>query len=145
MQLPEKFLPLNIQIEITSCLPDHCPKGTSFRKWKKKMKATQLYLIDSLWPQGLQGTCQVPLPPGFPGKTIGVGCHPLLQRIFLTQGSNPGLLHCKQIVYHLSHQGSHQLQKHIFIANGPTYLASSEEMLIPVGRCPEASPPRLAH
>ena len=28
--------------------------------------------------------------------------------IFPTQGSNPGLLHCKQILYHLSHQGSHR-------------------------------------
>ena len=35
-----------------------------------------------------------------------VGCHSFLQGIFLTQGSNPGLLHCKQILYHLSHQGS---------------------------------------
>ena len=32
--------------------------------------------------------------------------HALLQGIFLTQGSNPGLLHCSQILYHLSHQGS---------------------------------------
>ena len=30
----------------------------------------------------------------------------LLQGIFLTQGSNPGLLHCRQIPYHLRHQGS---------------------------------------
>ena len=30
----------------------------------------------------------------------------LLQRIFPTQGSSPGLLHCKQILYHLSHQGN---------------------------------------
>ena len=37
----------------------------------------------------------------------GVGCHSLLQEIFPTQGSNPGLLHCRQILYHLSHQGSH--------------------------------------
>ena len=42
----------------------------------------------------------------FPGKSTGVGCHFLLQGIFLTQGSNPGLLHCRQILYHLSHQGS---------------------------------------
>ena len=35
-----------------------------------------------------------------------VGCHFLLQEIFLTQGLNPGLLHCGQILYHLSHQGS---------------------------------------
>ena len=37
------------------------------------------------------------------GKNTGVGCHFLLQGIFLTQGSNPGLLHCRQILYHLSH------------------------------------------
>ena len=34
----------------------------------------------------------------------GVGCHSLLQGIFLTQGSNPGLPHCKQTLYHLSYQ-----------------------------------------
>ena len=44
----------------------------------------------------------------FPGKNTGVGCHFLLQGIFLTQGLNPGLLHCRQILYHLSHQGSPQ-------------------------------------
>ena len=32
--------------------------------------------------------------------------HSLLQEIFQTQGSNPGLLHCLQILYHLSHQES---------------------------------------
>ena len=42
----------------------------------------------------------------FPGKNTGVGCHALLQRIFPTQGSNPGLPHCRWILYHLSHQGS---------------------------------------
>ena len=36
--------------------------------------------------------------------STGVGCHFLLQGIFPTQGSNPGLLHCTQILYHLSHQ-----------------------------------------
>ena len=35
-----------------------------------------------------------------------MGCHALLQGIFPTQGSNPGLLTCRQILYHLSHQGS---------------------------------------
>ena len=43
---------------------------------------------------------------GFSGKDTGVGCHFLLQGIFLTQESNPGLLHCRQILYRLSHQGS---------------------------------------
>ena len=44
----------------------------------------------------------------FLGKSTGVGCHFLLQGIFLTQGSNPGLPHCRQTLYHLSHQGFHQ-------------------------------------
>ena len=41
-----------------------------------------------------------------PGKNTGVGCHALLLGIFPTQGSNPGLLHCRWILYHISHQGS---------------------------------------
>ena len=51
-------------------------------------------------------------PPGSfvhgdsPGKNIGVGCHALLQGISPTQGLNTGLLHHRQILYHLSHQGS---------------------------------------
>ena len=51
-------------------------------------------------------------PPGStvhgnsPGKNTGVGCHALLQRIMLTQGSNPCLPHCRWILYHLSHQES---------------------------------------
>ena len=41
-----------------------------------------------------------------PGSNTGVGCYALLQGIFSSQGLNPVLLHCKQIRYHLSHQGS---------------------------------------
>ena len=41
-----------------------------------------------------------------PGKNNGVSCHSLLQGIFPTEGLNLGLLHCRQILYHLSHQGS---------------------------------------
>ena len=37
-------------------------------------------------------------------KKSGVSCHSLLQGIFPTQGSNPGLQHCRQILYHWSHQ-----------------------------------------
>ena len=40
------------------------------------------------------------------GKNIGVGCHALLQGIFPTQGSNQGLLLCRQILYQLSYQES---------------------------------------
>ena len=41
-----------------------------------------------------------------PGTNTGVGCHPLLQGIFLTQELNLGLLHCRQILYQLSCLGS---------------------------------------
>ena len=40
-----------------------------------------------------------------PGKTTGVGCC-VLRTVFQTQGSNPGLPHCRQVLYHLRHQGS---------------------------------------
>ena len=42
-------------------------------------------------------------PPGKPVNT-GVGSHSLLQGIFPTQGSKPGVLHCGKILYHVSHQ-----------------------------------------
>ena len=41
-----------------------------------------------------------------PGQNTGVGSRSLLQEIFPTQGSNPSLPHCRQILYQLSHQGS---------------------------------------
>ena len=40
-----------------------------------------------------------------PGKNTGAGSHSLLQEVFPTQGSNPALLHCRWILYHLNHQG----------------------------------------
>ena len=40
------------------------------------------------------------------GQNIGVGSLSVLQGIFPMQGSNPGLLHCRRILYQLSHKGS---------------------------------------
>ena len=51
-------------------------------------------------------------PPGSsvcgdsPGKNTGLGCHALLRGILPTQGSNPGLLQCRWILYQLSYPGS---------------------------------------
>ena len=45
-------------------------------------------------------------PWSTPGQNTGMGSLSLLQGIFPTQGSNPGLPQCRQILYHLSHQGS---------------------------------------
>ena len=60
---------------------------------------------DSLQPHGLYPASLL-CPWDFPGKNTGVGCHFLLQGIFPTEGSNLGLLHCRRILYQLSHQGS---------------------------------------
>ena len=57
-------------------------------------------MSDSLGPHGLYS------PQNSPGQNTGAGCRFLLQGIFLTQGSNPGLLNRRQILNHLSHQGS---------------------------------------
>ena len=55
---------------------------------------------DFLRPHGLYS------PWNSPGKNIGVGSLSLLQGIFSTKGSNPGLPHCGRILYQLSHKGS---------------------------------------
>ena len=57
-------------------------------------------MSDSLWSQGLHS------PWNSPGQNTGVGSVSILQGIFPNQGSNPGLLHCRQILYQLSHKGS---------------------------------------
>ena len=55
---------------------------------------------DSLRPHGLQS------PWNSPGQDTGVGSLSLLQEIFPTQESNPGLPHCRWVLYQLSHKGS---------------------------------------
>ena len=50
-------------------------------------------------------------PRNSPGRNTGVGSLSLLQGIFPTQGSNPGLLHCRQIIYQVSHQGSPRIME----------------------------------
>ena len=57
-------------------------------------------MSDSLQPCGLYSLWNSP------GHNTGVGRLPLLQGIFPTQGSNPGLPHCRWILYQLSHRGS---------------------------------------
>ena len=55
-------------------------------------------MSNSLRPQGLYS------PWNSPGLNTGMGSLSLLQGIFLTQRSNPGLLHCRQILYQLNHK-----------------------------------------
>ena len=57
-------------------------------------------LSDSLQPHGLY------IPWNSPGQNTEVGSLSLPQGILLTQGSNPGLWHCRRILYQLSYKGS---------------------------------------
>ena len=71
----------------------------SEEKWSRSA------VSDSLRPRELWPT-RLLHPWDFPGKITEVGCHFLLQEIFLTQGLNPGFPHCSQTLYRLSYQGS---------------------------------------
>ena len=68
--------------------------------WGQKWSESSSVVSDSLRPHGLYS------PWNFPGQNTGMGSHSLLQGIFPTQGSNPGLPHCRKILYRVSHQGS---------------------------------------
>ena len=78
--------------------------------WENETTSAALYLV----AQSCLTLCN-PMnhsPPGSsvhgasPGKNAGVGCHALLQGILPTHRLNSSLPHCRQILYHLSHQGS---------------------------------------
>ena len=69
-------------------------------KWSEVKLLSHVRLFATPW------TIALLHPWNFPGKSTGVGCHFLFLGIFLTQGLNPGLLHCRQTLYCLSHQGS---------------------------------------
>ena len=69
----------------------------SSAKWKRKL-LSHAWLFVTPW--------RLYSPWNSPGQNTGVESHSLLQGIFLIQGSNPGLPHCRQILYQLSHQRS---------------------------------------
>ena len=77
-------------------------------------------MSDSLRPDGLSPMSFLH-PWDFPGKNTGVGCHFLLQEIFPTQGLNPGLPHCRQMLYCLSHQVSPKVCKERWICIHAVY------------------------
>ena len=90
-------------------------KGPGFDPWSGSSSSVVMYgceksesesrsvLSDSLWPHGLYS------PWKSLGQNPGVGSLSLLQGIFPTQGSNPGLLHSRQILYQLSHKESQRM------------------------------------
>ena len=72
-----------------------------------KWSQSRSLVSDSLRPHGLYS------PWNSPGQNTGEGRLSLLQGIFPTQGSNPGLLHCRQILCQLSHKGSRRILEQV--------------------------------
>ena len=70
------------------------PQGIPVSNYESESRSV---VSDSLRPRGLYS------PWKSPGQNTGVGSLSLLQGIFSTQGLNPGLLHCRQILYQLSY------------------------------------------
>ena len=71
-----------------------------FRIVNESESESRSVVFYSLWPCGLYS------PWNSPGQNTGVGNLSLLEGIFPIQVSNPGILHCRQILYQLSHKGS---------------------------------------
>ena len=74
----------------------------------------------TLWPHGLQ-PARLLHPWDFPGKNTRGGCHALLQGIFPTQGSNSGILHCRQVLYKEA-QGSRSSGSQLIYCFGPIWF-----------------------
>ena len=74
-----------------------------------KWSESHSVVSDSLWPHGLYS------PWNSPGQNTGVGNLSHLQGIVPTQGSNPSLPHCWQILYQLCHKRSHRILEWVAI------------------------------
>ena len=112
--LIHKLLHLLSLLNFPACWPFTCPQHsltaflvaismqmfTSFSvsvHWKSERESRSV-VSSFLSPRGLYS------PFNSLGQSTGVGSHSLLQGIFPTQGSNPGLPHCRRILYQLSHK-----------------------------------------
>ena len=89
-----------------------CKNSRRYNIYEQKLSAFRLIVSSLNWKWQRKWFSRVWLfvtaysPWNSLGQNTGVGSHFLLEGIFPTQGSNSGLLHCKQILYHLSYQGS---------------------------------------
>ena len=79
----------------------------TFLPWSKRLLIS--VVCNSLWPHGLYS------PWNSPGQNTGMGSLSLLQGIVPTQNLNPGLPHCRRILYQLSHKGSPYKHTCVFI------------------------------
>ena len=89
-------------------------------KWKKVRVKCCLVVSDSLWPHALHS------PWNSPGQNSGVGSLSLLQGVFPTQGLNPGLPNCRQILYQLSHKGRSRILVWVAFFSGSSQLLRTQ-------------------
>ena len=109
-----KFFLFNIFLRISTIDTIFCPLSVilkiivsyNFFSLANLMHVNSKYFFEksesvslSLLPHGLKHA-RLFCPWNSPGKNTGMGSHSLLQGIFLTQGSNPGLLHCRWFYYY---------------------------------------------
>ena len=90
---------------------------------------------------------QAPLSMGFSSKNTRVVCHALFQGNYPTQGSNPGLPHCRQILYHLRDQGSPRILEWVayFFSRGASWPRNRTEVSCIAGRFFTSWATREAH
>ena len=114
------------------------------------MKVPQLCLtLCTLWT--------IYSPWNSPCQNTGMGSHSLLQGIFQTQGSNPGLPHCRWILYQLSHifiyfpccelatHFSHSPELEFKFIINSSYFFSPHNLLIPMFYSSLNAPPSLVN
>ena len=111
------FIVLCLFIYLLATLLGMCDLSSSTRDWTHDPCIT--VKVAQSCPHGLYR------PWNSPGQNTGVGSVSLLQGIFPTQGSNPGLLHCRRILYQLSHKVSPLHWKHAILTTGPPGKSSA--------------------
>ena len=91
----------HLQVCITRKTPQ-CPMSASLC-WSSHLSQVKSKSLSLVWLFATHGLYS---PWNSPGQKTGVGSRSLLQGIFPTQGLNPGLPHCRRILYQLSQKGS---------------------------------------
>ena len=92
------------------------------------VRASHSVMCNSLRSYGLQ-PARLLCPWDSPGQNPGVGCHSFLQGIFLTQGLNPDLFHCRQILYRATReaQATYQVSINFKRWYHPKYLLQPQQ------------------
>ena len=101
------------------------------RRWSNFFVVDQSPSCPTLWQSHRLQPTRLLYPWDFPGKNTGVGCHFLLQGIFLTQGMNLGLLHWQVDSLPVSHHGNPYQEFHNHVKYIPAYLRKAPGKVLP--------------